>query len=583
MEFFKGRIEQEANNIKAKRGVIYARYSSDMQNTSDSIEVQVSECKKYAVAHDTILVREPFIDRAESGTSTENRKSYQHLLSLAQSRDRDFDIIFTFHTSRWGRGIESEIDEYLLEKNGIKIISVSQPFTADEGVESFFMKGVLRKIDAYYSMQASKYTHAYQSANAQNGFKNGGAAPDGYAIEFLPTGKKDKHGREKMKSRLMLDTHPGKNDITALPRHKAIEFAFLRANEGKGIRWISKEIQRLGWRSRYSSEPISYGTIRTWLLNPAYTGYMVWNRVKFFRKNGKRTYKHNPVSKWVFSAEASHPVIVNKELFERVAIKFLAKMGQGRGRPRSEAPRAGENPYNSSRYLLSGIMECSECNTSYVVVKTMHSGKADQVYFGCNAKERWGKKKCPSKRLSLAVAEGVVMDTLLNRLLNEKTIKQFVDAFNKFSESKDKSDPAAITRIQAKIGKTEKELDNIKRAIVQGADSKVFIDELQERQQALSSLRAELKQLRNGEANPQLRCDAANLGQWTQNLRQVLLTSDFDMRREMVRHFVKRIIVYPDRTGKMIWDLPATLAWGGGKQVPDDLIGITKFGCGGRI
>ena len=55
------------------------------------------------------------------------------------------------------------------------------------------------------------------------------------------------------------------------------------------------------------------------------------------------------------------------------------------------------------------------------------------------------------------------------------------------------------------------------------------------------------------------------------------------MRREMIRHFVKKIIVYPDSTGKMIWDLPATLAWGGGEQVPDDLIGITKTGCGGRI
>src|SRR5258708_5611800 len=325
MILFQDQIDAEQKGIGIRHGVIYARYSSDMQDTSDYIEVQISECKKYALANTIILVREPFIDRAETGTVTENRKRYQELLRVAQSKERDFDTILTFHTSRWGRGIESEIDEYLLEKNGIKIIAVSQSFTADGAIESVFMKGIMRKIDAYYSMQASKYTHAYQTSNAENGFKNGGAAPDGYVIEHVPTGKKDKHGLEKMKSRLVLDTQPGKYDLTDKPRSELIKFAFSNSYKGKGIRWLAKEIRKLGWFSRYSADPISSGTIRTWLVNPAYTGYMVWNRVKFFRKNGKRQYKPNPISKWVFSKESSHPTLIEKDVFEAVAIKFLSQ------------------------------------------------------------------------------------------------------------------------------------------------------------------------------------------------------------------------------------------------------------------
>ena len=153
---------------------------------------------------------------------------------------------------------------------------------------------------------------------------------------------------------------------------------------------------------------------------------MVWNRVKFFRKNGRRNYKHNPISKWVFSAEAAHPAIVTKEIFEPVAMKFLGRSESGRGRPGLEHDRGNGSPYNSSRYLPSGLMECSECKANYVTVKTVHKGKSSQVYFGCNAKERWGKKKCPSKRVSLTVAEGVIMDTLLNQLLNERAIAQFI-------------------------------------------------------------------------------------------------------------------------------------------------------------
>jgi hypothetical protein len=74
--------------------------------SSSSIEVQISECKKDALTHGIAISREPFVDCAETGTSTENRKAYQKLFALAQSAERDFDVILPFHTSRWGRGVQ---------------------------------------------------------------------------------------------------------------------------------------------------------------------------------------------------------------------------------------------------------------------------------------------------------------------------------------------------------------------------------------------------------------------------------------------------------------------------------------------
>src|SRR6266705_305444 len=88
-------------------------------------------------------------------------------------------------------------------------------------------------------------------------YPSGGAPPDGYAIEHVPTGKRDKKGLEKLKARLVIDNKPGKFDVIDQPRFKVIEFAFTRAREGRGIRWLSKEIDRQGWRSRYRPEPIS--------------------------------------------------------------------------------------------------------------------------------------------------------------------------------------------------------------------------------------------------------------------------------------------------------------------------------------
>jgi len=76
LPFLQAWAAQEQMAKSRRRGVIYARYSTDIQDTSESIEVQVAECRKYALAHEILLCREPFIDRAETGTSTENRKAY---------------------------------------------------------------------------------------------------------------------------------------------------------------------------------------------------------------------------------------------------------------------------------------------------------------------------------------------------------------------------------------------------------------------------------------------------------------------------------------------------------------------------
>src|ERR1051326_7709816 len=577
--FFKELASQGNLTTSRKRGVIYARYSSDMQNSSESIEVQISECKKYGLAHGILICRNPFVDRAETGTSTENRKAYQELFALARSSERDFDIILTFHTSRWGRGVQSEIDEHLLERSGVKIIAVSQPFTADDGVESVFMKGVLRKIDAYYSMQASKYTHAYQSSNARNGFKNGGAAPDGYIIEHIPTGKKNKHGEEKMKARLIVDTKPGKFDVTDAPRHKLIEFAFANAVQGRGIRWLAKAVYQHGWRSRYRPERISNGTIRSWLTNPVYTGFMVWNRVRFFRKDGRRTYVHNPISQWVCSPKASHPAIVPKELFESVAIKFLRRRSY-KGRPPPVAPPTPTIPVDRGRYLLSGILHCALCKAMYVAAKNIHRQKKTQVYYVCNTKWRHGRNVCQSRNINLAVAEGAVLETLLNTVLTEDGIKRFIDSFNTFLKGQQEGSQDEMTRIDREKDRIELELSRLRAAILSGAEPRTLAEELNSRQTLLDGLERERAALARATPADTIVYQPQRLSAWIRTLKNNFYAADFETRRELVKQFVEKVEVGSGGSAEMTWN-PGALRFNGGPRVPDTTMMEIQSRCGG--
>jgi hypothetical protein len=212
--------------------------------------------------------------------------------------------------------------------------------------------------------------------------------------------------------------------------------------------------------------------------------------------------------------------------------------------------------------------------------------KAVQVYMSCNTKQRYGKKKCPSVNINLATAEGAVMDALLNRLLNEGEIKQFIQAFNEYMEhDTGRLDDEAAAIVKQKV-RTEREVANIKQAIMAGADSTMFARELQERKLVLDELKPKLALIEGVGAVPKLEYDPAKLGFWTASLREFIVKAEFDQRRELVRRFVKKVVVRPDKTAQMTWDLPAVVSFFDGKEVPGETLDLRVLrlnGCGGWI
>ena len=74
-----------------KYAVIYARYSSDRQNEM-SIDGQIAECRRYAEAHDMVVVQE-YIDKAQSAT-TDRRPEFLRMIS--DSEEKAFEIILVY-------------------------------------------------------------------------------------------------------------------------------------------------------------------------------------------------------------------------------------------------------------------------------------------------------------------------------------------------------------------------------------------------------------------------------------------------------------------------------------------------------
>ena len=85
-----------------KKAVIYARFSTDLQNER-SVEDQVALCRTYAAQHDLDVIR-VYDDRARSGASLLGRDGLLDLLNGA--RARSFGVVIVEALDRLSRDME---------------------------------------------------------------------------------------------------------------------------------------------------------------------------------------------------------------------------------------------------------------------------------------------------------------------------------------------------------------------------------------------------------------------------------------------------------------------------------------------
>ena len=237
-------IVDEQRLAEVMRVVIYARYSSRQQDEA-SIEAQVEECRRYAKEHE-MVVMDVYEDRAETGRGRLNRASYMRLLETAQQRSCGFTAILVLATNRWGRDSIFQLDVRRLESTGVKVIPITAPWLAEDRAA----RAMYACHDEVASIQNGRTTFQHQSYNARLGNRNGGIAPDGYAILKEDSGRKDKRGDVIFRYKLILDMKPGPFDKNTEPRYKVVETTFVLAEQGKGPRAIGKILFEMGFRKK---------------------------------------------------------------------------------------------------------------------------------------------------------------------------------------------------------------------------------------------------------------------------------------------------------------------------------------------
>lgn len=160
-------------------GAIYARYSAGPNQTDQSIEGQVADCRAYA-ERNGIQIVEVYADRHISGKSIVGRNEFQRMLHDAEQRR--FECVIVWKINRFGRDRQDiAISKRQLKKAGVRLLYAEE--TVPDSPEGIILKSVLEGLAEYYSADLRQKIVRGMRETAKKGLYCGQPLPIGYKVD----------------------------------------------------------------------------------------------------------------------------------------------------------------------------------------------------------------------------------------------------------------------------------------------------------------------------------------------------------------------------------------------------------------
>ena len=405
------------------RAAAYRRYSTEKQ-TENSIAYQTAEIQKYCAAHGIELCAY-YADEAQSGTNTD-RSGF--LSMVAAAKRHEFDAVVIYDITRGSRDVS---DWFASRKDmmrlGITVISATQNLGDITNPSDFLHELISVGLGQHQVLDTRAKSIAGTAERAKQGLFCGGYAPLGYDI---------------------IDGRYTVNNYEA----DAVRKIFALYASGRSYNYI---IDQLNGFIGKRGQRIGKNSLNSILKNERYIGHFSWN-----------TRKQKLFGKWAGGAEnpnAIHidniiPRIIDDDTWERVQKRM------------SDNKRKANNKAKEN-YLLSGLIECDACGSSYVGHCSTNKKGYKTRYYVCGNKYR--TRNCCSKNINADEIESFVIQQLKAYLLGldfDAMAKTIADQINSASPdlSAEKKELASITT----------KINNGMKAILDGMKFQELEDEL---------------------------------------------------------------------------------------------------------
>jgi DNA invertase Pin-like site-specific DNA recombinase len=364
------------------KAAIYSRFSTDRQNES-SIADQVRVCTEHA-DHQGWQIVECFEDQGISGAALGNRPGVLRLQEAALARRLDLVLVTDLSRLSRSNGDLSKMIDRLVVK-GVRVVGVQDGYdSARRGHK--LQAGLSGIIGEAFREMVKDRTYAALESRAKEGRATGGRAY-GYHDGQVDKGE----------AVIVVEIF-GRFADGASCRAIAAELNRRRISS-PGSSWNRTERRASGWMG---------SGVRAILKNERYVGRVVWNKSEW-RKDpdtGRRVRVERPKSDWIVSPDEGQR-IVSDRLWNRAQRRFAQSSANGNWSTARGAPR----------YLLSGLLRCSECGAHFTICNQREYGCPSHRNGACTNGARVRRERI----------EGVILDPLRQELLAPDRVRRMAD------------------------------------------------------------------------------------------------------------------------------------------------------------
>jgi site-specific DNA recombinase len=193
----------QVKSLDDKVAAIYGRVSSEDQVQGYSLDAQLKACRAWAAKNGYTIFREYVEEGHSAFRNLDKREAFKELLADAASKEHPFDLIIAHKLDRLFRdSLESSTTRAILNREHVRLVSVTEPMVGSDTPEDFFMEHILVGMAEFYSRNLSREIMKGLKQRAQQGhlvFR----PPYGYRREIIE--RQEGHKRTRIISRAVLD------------------------------------------------------------------------------------------------------------------------------------------------------------------------------------------------------------------------------------------------------------------------------------------------------------------------------------------------------------------------------------------
>jgi site-specific DNA recombinase len=510
---------------------LYARVSSDQQTKDQTIASQV-EALRQRIRDDGLTLQEElcFLDEGHSG-STLLRPALERLRDQAASGA--IDRLYVHSPDRLARKYAYQVlllDE--LKRQGVEVVFLNREIGRSPEEDLLLqVQGMVAEYERAKILERSRRGKLHAARRGSVNVLCG--APYGYRyISRRESGGEAAYQVHEVEARVVRQL-----------------FTWV-GQERCSIGEVCRRLKQNKVASPKGKEFWDRSTIWGILKNPAYQGMAAFGKTRAGERRSRlrplrgqpehsrraySTYKTAPQDQVGIAV----PAVVEPALFEAVA----EQLQENKKRQRQSA--------RGARYLLQGLVVCSQCKHAYYgkpVSRSSAKGKTCYAYYRCIGTDAYrfgGERICDNKQVRTDVLEAAVWEDVRSLLADPERIRQEyqrrLSGQDRQGEQADEQLPGRLQKARRAVARL---IDAYEEGLLQRSEFEPRLQRARQRLEALEAEAAAAAQRQNQEH--ELEAIVGQLHEFAQRIQEGLEGASWASKREVLRALVKCVEIAAD-------------------------------------